>query len=83
MARRLTIEECEQKFDEGINVVRNYVDALKQAKFWEECVRFLKNAADVLRKLRVQFHNSTATQFCAALDNMIDDVMEYGKKHSA
>ena len=83
MARRLTIEECEKKFDEGVNVVRNYVDALTQAKLWEECVRFLKNAADVLRRLRVQFHNAAATQFCAALDNMINDVMEHGSRRSA
>lgn len=83
MASKITINECENKFNEAINTVRNGVDVIKQGKLFEECVLFLKVAAVELARLKQFFSTKQAKQFITALDNMIADVATYGVKASA
>ena len=83
MANKITFEDCRNKFDEALNVVRTNIDVIKQGKLFQECVLFLKDAADELKRLENNFINTRAKQYIVALDNMINDVYEYGVKVSA
>ncbi|MBR3889088.1 hypothetical protein IKJ53_01100 [bacterium] len=83
MASKITFEDCRNKFDEALYTVRTNIDVVKQGKLFQECVLFLKNAADELKRLEKNFINTRARQYIIALDNMINDVFEYGAKVSA
>lgn len=83
MANKITINDCENKLDEAINIVRNNVDVVKQGKLFEECILFLKVAVVELTRLKKYFDVKQAKQFITALDNMIVDVATYGVKVSA
>ena len=80
MGNELTIEMCQEKFDEAIEVVRENVDVVRQAFLFSECLKFLKKAADVLKRLRKNFNTDMALAYCVSLDVMIKDVLERGKE---
>lgn len=78
MGNELTIEMCQEKFDEAVEVVRQNVDVVRQAFLFSECLKFLKKAADVLKRLRKEFNVDMALAYCVSLDVMINDVIERG-----
>lgn len=78
MGNELTIEKCQEKFDEAVEVVRQNVDVVRQAFLFSECLMFLKKAADVLKRLRKNFNSDMALAYCVSLDVMINDVIERG-----